>query len=101
MRKGGVVLNLWLSSSSKTAWILDEQKITKNGDQSTSLSSNKKVSPVVHTHTHTHTHTHSRILLSHEEEWKNAIYSNKDGPRDYHRLSEVNQRQISFSITYM
>ena len=53
MRKGGVVLNLWLSSSSKTAWILDEQKITKNGDQSTSLSSNKKVSPVVHTHTHT------------------------------------------------
>ena len=41
-----------------------------------------------HTHTHTHlyiyTHTHNGILLSHKKEWKNAICSNLDGPRDYH-----------------
>ena len=24
------------------------------------------------------------ILLSHKKEWDNAIYSNMDGPRDYH-----------------
>ena len=34
--------------------------------------------------THTHTYTHSRILLGHQKEWNNAIYSNMDGPRDYH-----------------
>ena len=29
-------------------------------------------------------HTYSGILLSHKKEWNNAIYSNMDGPRDYH-----------------
>ena len=27
---------------------------------------------------------HSVILLSHKKEWNNAIFSNMDGPRDYH-----------------
>ena len=29
-------------------------------------------------------HTYNGILLSHIREWNNAIYSNMDGPRDYH-----------------
>ena len=29
-------------------------------------------------------HTSNGILLSHKKEWNNAIYSNMDGPRDYH-----------------
>jgi len=33
--------------------------------------------------THTHTHTHNGMLLSHEKEWNNPIYSVMDGPRDY------------------
>ena len=35
-------------------------------------------------HTHTHTHTHNGMLLSHENQWNNVIYSYMDGPRDYH-----------------
>ena len=27
---------------------------------------------------------HNGILLSHKKEWNNAIFSNMDGPRDYH-----------------
>ena len=50
---------------------------------------------------YTHTHT-NRILLSHRKEWNNAIYSNMDGPRDYHTKwsKSEKERQIS-SITYM
>ena len=29
-------------------------------------------------------HTYNRILLNHKNECNNAIYSNLDGPRDYH-----------------
>ena len=29
-------------------------------------------------------HIYNGILLSHEKEWINAIWSNMDGPRDYH-----------------
>ena len=29
-------------------------------------------------------HIYNGILLSHKKEWNNAIYSNMDGPRDYH-----------------
>ena len=37
-------------------------------------------------------HLQSGILLSHKEEWNNAICSNKDGPRDYHtEVSEVSE----------
>ena len=31
-----------------------------------------------------YTHTHRGILLSHKKEWNNVIWSNMDGPRDYH-----------------
>ena len=29
-------------------------------------------------------HIYNGIVLSHKEEWNNAICSNIDGPRDYH-----------------
>ena len=29
-------------------------------------------------------HIYNEILLNHKKEWKNAICSNMDGPRDYH-----------------
>ena len=43
------------------------------------------------------------ILLSHKNEWNNAICSNMDGPRDYHtKWSKPDrERQISYDITYM
>ena len=37
-----------------------------------------------HTRTNTHTHMHNGILLSRKKECNNVIYSNMDGPRDYH-----------------
>ena len=36
------------------------------------------------THTHTHTHKHDGILLSHQNEWNNAIFSNMNEPENYH-----------------
>ena len=43
------------------------------------------------------------ILLSHKKEWNNAIYSNMDGPRDYHtKWSKPDrERQISYDIAYI
>ena len=43
------------------------------------------------------------ILLSHWKEWNNAIYSNMDGPGDYHTQwsKSDRERQISYDITYM
>ena len=45
---------------------------------------------------------HKGILLSHEEEWNNAICSNIEMTRDYH-TSEVSQRegQILYDVTYI
>ena len=58
----------------------------------------------VHTHTHTHTHTLSLsgMLLSHKEEWHNAICIDMEWPRDYHTkwLKSGKERQISYDITY-
>ena len=44
-------------------------------------------------------HTHDGVLLGHEKEWNNAIWSNMDGPRDYY--PEWSQRQIPDDITCM
>ena len=43
------------------------------------------------------------IILSHKKEWNNAICSNMDGPRDYHRKwsKSESERQIPYDITYM
>ena len=43
------------------------------------------------------------ILLSHKEEWNNAICSKMDGPRDYHTKwnKSERERQIPYDITYM
>ena len=38
-------------------------------------------------------HIYNGILLSHKNEWNNAICSNMDGPRDYHILREVSQTE--------
>ena len=43
------------------------------------------------------------MLLSHKKERNNVIYSNMDGPRDYHpKWSKSHrERQISYDITWM
>ena len=43
------------------------------------------------------------IILSHKNEWNNAMCSNMNGPRDYHtKWSKPDrERQISYDITYM
>ena len=48
-------------------------------------------------------HIYNGILLSHKKEWKNAICSNMDEPRDYHtKWSKPDrERQIPYDITYM
>ena len=47
-------------------------------------------------------HIYNGILLSHKEEWNNAICSNVDGPRDYHTKGSKSERerQIPYDITY-
>ena len=59
--------------------------------------------PCVYIHTHTHTHTHNGILLSHKQQWNNAICSNIDGHRDYHTKwsKSDRERQMSYDITHM
>ena len=37
--------------------------------------------------------THNGILLSHQKEGKNAIYSNMDGPKDYHTKQSKSERK--------
>ena len=48
-------------------------------------------------------HIYNGILLSHKNEWNNAICSNMDGPRDYHTKwsKSFRERQISYVVTYM
>ena len=51
-----------------------------------------------------YTHTlQNGTLLSHKKEGNNTVYSNKDGPRDYHGKWSKSDRetQISYDITYM
>ena len=53
-----------------------------------------------HTHTHTHTLEYYSAI---KKEWKNAIYSNMNGPRDYHtRWSKSDkERQIPDDMNYI
>ena len=46
---------------------------------------------------------HDGILLSHKNDWNNAIYSNMDGPRDSHTKwsKSEKERQIAYDIIYM
>ena len=48
-------------------------------------------------------HLYNGTLLSHRKEWNNAIFSNIDGPRDYHTKwsKSDRERQISYDTTYM
>ena len=48
-------------------------------------------------------HVYNGILLSHKEEWNNAICSYMDGLRDYHTKwsKSERERQIPCDITYM
>ena len=44
-------------------------------------------------------HKHSRIIACHKKEWNNDIYSNVDGPRDYHtKWSKPDKDKISYKI---
>ena len=46
---------------------------------------------------------HNGILLNHEKEWNIAIYSNMDGPRDYHSewSKSDRERQMSWYHLYV
>ena len=71
----------------------------------------------IHTHTYIHTHTHSRILLSHKKErsfatMKVGLETSIEIPRilpfatmqmglELTILSEINQRQTLYIISYM
>ena len=46
---------------------------------------------------------HNGILLSHKNDWNNAICNNMDGPRDYHtKWSKLEkEKQIVYDIIYM
>ena len=48
-------------------------------------------------------HIYNGILLSHKEEWNNAICSNVDGPRDYHTKwsKSDRERQTSWYRIYV
>ena len=54
-----------------------------------------------HTHTHTHTHTLEYYPAIKTNEINNAIWSNRDGPRDYRTKPSQSERQIPYAITYM
>ena len=47
-------------------------------------------------------HVYNGILVSNKLEWNNTIFSNKDGPRDYHTKwnKSDRERQILY-VTYM
>ena len=47
--------------------------------------------------------THNGMLLSHKKEWNNAIFSNMNGPGDYHPKwgKSKKERQILYDIIYM
>ena len=47
-------------------------------------------------------HIYNGILVSHKLEWNNTIFSNMDGPRDYHTKwnKSDRERQILY-VTYM
>ena len=48
-------------------------------------------------------HIYNGILLTHEKEWNNAIYSNMNKPRDYHTQwnKSDRERQILYNTTCM
>ena len=48
-------------------------------------------------------HIYSEILLSHKKEQNNAIFSNMDGPRNYHTKwgKSEDERWIPYDITYL
>ena len=42
-------------------------------------------------------HIYNGILLSHKKEWNIAIWSNMDGPRDYHTKLSKSDKELSKS----
>ena len=51
-------------------------------------------------HTYIHIHTHNRILLSHKNEWNNAICNNMDGPRECHTEWNKSERETMWCHLY-
>ena len=47
-------------------------------------------------------HVNNGIQLSYKKEWNNAIYTNIEGPRDYHTKSQSDKEiQVPYDITYI
>ena len=46
-------------------------------------------------------HIYNGILLSHKKEWNNAIWSNMDGPRDYHTKWSKSERKTNTIQYYL
>ena len=45
---------------------------------------------------------YNRLLLSHTEEWNNAVCSDMDGPRDYRtKWSKADKGKLLYDIAYM
>ena len=51
-------------------------------------------------HTYIQIHTYNRILLSHKNEWNNAICSNMDGPRECHTEWNKSERETMWCHLY-
>ena len=47
---------------------------------------------IYHTHTHTHTHIYKWNSTQLQKEWKIAICSNMDGPREYHTKWNMSEK---------
>ena len=48
-------------------------------------------------------HIYNRILLSHQQEWKNAFCKDMDGPRQCHTdwSNSARERQMSYDSCYI
>ena len=44
-------------------------------------------------------HIYNGILLSHKKEWNNVIFSNMDGPRDYHTMWSKSEKEKYHTIS--
>ena len=43
----------------------------------------------------------NKVILLIKKEWNNAICSNTDGPRDYHRKCSKSEKDKYYDITYV
>ena len=46
-------------------------------------------------------HIYNGIILSHKNEWNNAIFSNMNATRNYHTKWSKSERKTIYDLTYM